>query len=253
MLMTKTELGLAVVLAATLIGPARGVAQTGTTTGQKPPQPTASQPTGSQPTKPGTTPGSTPGSSTGTQTPGTNKPAPSAPSAQTRLLPQTVTPPADYVIGPDDILQVVYWREKDLSAEVVVRPDGKISLPLVNDIQAAGFTPDQLRENVMKAASRYVTDPSVTIAVKQINSRRVFVTGNVNKPGPYPINDSLTVLQMLSMAGGTTEFANEKEILIMRVERGQTQSFKFNYKEVRKGRSLQQNIVLKPGDTIVVP
>ena len=157
------------------------------------------------------------------------------------------------MIGPDDALDVIVWRDKDMSASVQVRPDGKISLPLVNDIQAAGLTPDQLRETIKTAVARFVTDPSVTIVVKQINSRKVFVTGSVNKPGPYPLSDTMTVLQMLALAGGLSEYANGKEILVMRTERGQTQSFKFNYKDVSKGKNLQQNIVLRPGDTIVVP
>lgn len=161
--------------------------------------------------------------------------------------------PADYVIGPDDVLQVVFWREKDLSSDVVVRPDGKISLSLINDVHAAGLTPEQLREEVTKAASRFVTDPSVTIVVKAINSRKVFVTGMVNKPGTYALNDRMTVLQMLAVAGGLSEFAKGEEIVVMRTEQTETKSYKFNYKDVRKGKNLAQNIVLRPGDTIVVP
>jgi polysaccharide export outer membrane protein len=178
--------------------------------------------------------------------PATAKPGPPAPTPG-------IAAPADYVIGPDDALDIVVWRDKDMSASVQVRPDGKISLPLVNDIQAAGLTPDQLRETVKAAVARFVTDPSVTIVVRQINSRKVYVTGSVNKPGPYPLSDTMTVLQMLALAGGLSEYANGKEILVMRTERGQTQSFKFNYKDVSRGKNLQQNIVLKPGDTIVVP
>lgn len=254
-MLMKKELGL-IVLGAALLGPAHGFAQTGTT-GQKPtqqPPPTTSQPP--KPTGTGTTGTGTTGTGTtgGTTTPaGTFKPAAAGVAQPQVRPPQAVTAPADYIIGPDDILTIAYWREKDLSADVVVRPDGKISLPLVNDIQAAGMTPDQLRDAVQKAAGRYVTDPSVTIVVKQINSRKVFVTGNVNKPGPVPMNEAMTVLQVLAMSGGLTEFANEKEILILRTERGQPQTYKFNYKDVRRGKSLQQNIVLKPGDTIVVP
>jgi polysaccharide export outer membrane protein len=164
-----------------------------------------------------------------------------------------VQPPTDYIIGPDDALTIVFWREKDLSGDVVVRPDGKISLPLLNDVQASGLTPDQLREALVQSASRFVTDPSVTIMVKQINSRKVYVTGQVNKPGPFALTDNMTVLQMLALAGGLQEWADADHILVMRTEQGQTKSFKFNYKDVRKGKNLQQNILLKPGDTIVVP
>jgi polysaccharide export outer membrane protein len=164
-----------------------------------------------------------------------------------------ITPPADYVIGADDQLKIVFWRDDSLSGEVVVRPDGKISLTLLNDVQAAGLTPNQLRESLIQAAAKYVTDPSVTVIVKAINSRRVYVTGQVNKPGPYLLNDNMTILQMLAVAGGLQEWADADHILVMRTEAGQTKSYKFNYKDVRKGKSLQQNILLKPGDTIVVP
>jgi polysaccharide export outer membrane protein len=218
--------------------PALGAAQSNATRQPQPPPTTA---------KPATPPATTP----------TTKPVPAPATAASKPAAPAPTPgiatPADYVIGPDDALDVVVWRDKDMSASVVVRPDGKISLPLVNDIQAAGLTPDQLREAVKAGVARFVTDPSVTIVVRQINSRKVFVTGSVNKPGPYPLSDTMTVLQMLALAGGLGEYANGKEILVMRTERGQTQSFKFNYKDVSKGKNLQQNIVLRPGDTIVVP
>jgi polysaccharide biosynthesis/export protein len=174
--------------------------------------------------------------------------------AQPEVAPvQGTALPADYLIGPDDVLQVVFWQEKDLSAEVVVRPDGKISLPLINEVQASGTTPAQLRTAIMQAAARFVTDPSLTIFVKTINSRKVFVMGQVNKPGPFPLNDSMTVLQMLATAGGLMEYAKGNKITVMRTEQGQTKSFKFNYNDVRDGKNLQQNIVLRPGDTIVVP
>jgi polysaccharide export outer membrane protein len=205
--------------------PASKPAQTKPTT---PTQPTRQQP----PTQPPASPGSTPGK------PGTDG---------------GITPPADYVIGADDQLRIVFWRDDSLSGDVVVRPDGKISLTLLNDIQAAGLTPNQLRESLISAAARYVTDPSVTVIVKSINSRKVYVTGQVNKPGPYLLNDNMTILQMLAVAGGLQEWADADHILVMRTEGGQTKSYKFNYKDVRKGKALQQNIMLKPGDTIVVP
>ncbi len=190
-----------------------------------------------------------------------SKPAPSTgttstPPARPGTSPATdsgITPPADYVIGADDQLKIVFWRDESLSGDVVVRPDGKISLTLLNDIQAAGLTPNQLRESLTQAAARYVTDPSVTVIVKSINSRKVYVTGQVNKPGPYLLNDNMTVLQMLAVAGGLQEWADADHILVMRTEKGQTKSYKFNYKDVRKGKGLDQNILLKPGDTIVVP
>ena len=168
-------------------------------------------------------------------------------------VPAGVTPPPDYVIGPDDVLTVVFWREKELSSEVAVRPDGKITLPLMNDVQAAGLTPEQLRDELTKAAEKYVEGPTVTVVVKAINSRKVFVTGQVGKPGPYPLTGPTTILQLISMAGGLLEYADSKNILILRIENGKPVSYKFNYKDVSKGKNLKQNIELKPGDTIIVP
>jgi polysaccharide export outer membrane protein len=194
------------------------------------------------------------GKTTKPATPPTGQPAPGTAGRPTPPAAENgVATPADYVIGADDALKIVFWREDALSGDVVVRPDGKISLALLNDVQAAGLTPNQLRESLVQIASRYVTDPSVTVIVKQINSRKVFVTGQVNKPGPFVLNDNMTILQMLALAGGLQEWADADHILIMRTEAGQTKSFKFNYKDVRKGKNLQQNILLKPGDTIVVP
>lgn len=168
--------------------------------------------------------------------------------------PAPAPPPPDYVIGPDDVLQVLFWRERDHSAEVVVRPDGMISLPLLNDVQAAGLTPDQLRAKVTADARKYFQeDPSVTVIVKQINSRKVFITGQVNKPGPYPLGGPTTVLQLIAMAGGLGDFADQKNIAVMRVENGKPVRYPFNYKDVIKGKNLKQNILLKPGDTVIVP
>jgi polysaccharide export outer membrane protein len=164
-----------------------------------------------------------------------------------------VTPPAGYVIGPQDVLAVVFWREKDLSAEVVVRPDGRITLPLLNDVQAAGLTPDELRERVQQAASRFVETPNATVVVKEIHSRKVFVTGKVARAGTYPLMGPTTILQMLATAGGLMDFAKSDRIVVMRTEQGKTQTFKFNYKDVMKSKNLEQNIELKPGDTILVP
>ncbi len=161
---------------------------------------------------------------------------------------------ANYVIGPDDVLSLLFWRDKDMTADVVVRPDGKISLPLINDIQAGGLTPSELREVVNTVARRYVDDPSVTVVVKQINSRKLFITGQVEKPGPYPMNGRMTVLQLIATAGGLKEFTDGKRILIMRAdEAGKQTSYLFNYRQVTEGKNLAQNIELQPGDTVVVP
>jgi len=168
-------------------------------------------------------------------------------------IPAGIVPPADYVIGPDDVLTVVFWREKDLSADVTVRPDGKITLPLVNDIQASGLTPDQLRDDLSKAAAKYIEVPSVTVVVKAINSRKVFVTGQIGKQGAYPLLGPTTVMQLIATAGGVHEFADTKNITILRTENGRQIVLQFNYNDVRKGKNLKQNIELKPGDTIIVP
>ena len=182
------------------------------------------------------------------------KPAAPAPApAGAPKLPEGVTPSEDYIIGPEDVLVVVFWRDKDMTTEAVVRPDGKITLPLVNDIQAAGLAPEELRVKIQAAAARYIEDPSASVVVKQINSRRVFITGQVLKPGPYNLTGPMTVLQLIAMAGGLTEFAEKKQIAIVRTENGKPASLLFDYEAVAKRTKLQQNIPLKPGDTVVVP
>ena len=176
---------------------------------------------------------------------------PAAPAAA--VAPTGVTPPEDYIIGADDQLTIMFWREKDMSADVVVRPDGKITLPLLNEIQASGLTPEQLRLKVTDEAKRYVEEPNATVVVRQINSRKVFITGQVAKPGPYPLSSKTTVLQLISMAGGLNEYAKAGKIAIMRSDNGKQSRFAFNYKDVIEGKNLKQNIELKPGDTVIVP
>jgi polysaccharide export outer membrane protein len=162
--------------------------------------------------------------------------------------------PAGYVIGPEDVLNVVFWRNQEMSGDFVVRPDGQISMPLLNDITAAGLTPEQLRDVVSKAATKYLEgDPAVTVVVKAINSRKVHITGQVQKPGAYPLIAPMTVLQLISVAGGLHEFADSKKILIVRTEKGKQVSYKFNYKDVSQGKNLNQNIELRPGDSVIVP
>jgi polysaccharide export outer membrane protein len=195
------------------------------------------------------------GTSAAAQSRGAAPQAPVAanPPASASTNTASVAPPPDYVIGPDDVLSVVFWREKDLTTDVVVRPDGRISIPLLNDITVTGLTPEQVREKLTVEAARFVQDPNVTIIVKQINSRHVFITGEVAKPGPYPLNGPTTVLQLISIAGGFLEYADSKNVLIMRNEGGRPTSHRFNYKEVIERRNLTQNIELKPGDTVIVP
>jgi polysaccharide biosynthesis/export protein len=163
-----------------------------------------------------------------------------------------VTAP-DYVIGAFDHLSIVFWGENELSANAIVRPDGKISLPLLNDVQASGLTPDQLRQRVIEEAKRYVTDPNATIVVTAINSRKVFITGEVEKPGEFPLTGPMTVLQLIATAGGVKEYADKEKIVILRTENGKERGLRFNYKDVIAQRNMQQNVLLKPGDTVVVP
>ena len=178
----------------------------------------------------------------------------SAPAAASTVAANVVQPPPGYVIGSEDVLNVVFWREKDLSTEVTVRPDGKISLPLINDIDTAGLTPEQLRVRITELAGKFVQDPTVSIVVKAINSRRVFIVGQVPKPGPYPLILPTTVMQLISMAGGLHEFADREKIVILRQgEDGKQTAIDFNYKEVLNRKRLNQNIELKAGDTVVVP
>lgn len=160
---------------------------------------------------------------------------------------------ADYVIGPTDVLSIVFWGERDLTTDVTVRPDGKISLPLLNDVVAGGFTPEQLRQRLTTSAKRFIEAPVVTVVVRQVNNNRVFITGQVLRSGPYVLSGPTTVLQLLSLAGGFTEFADRKHILITRIENGVQSALTFNYDDVIKRQDLRQNVILKVGDTVVVP
>ena len=175
-------------------------------------------------------------------------------STAASTLEKSSSAPAGYVIGVDDVLSILFWRDKDLSApEITVRPDGKVTLPLLNDIQAAGLSPQQLRDAVLEAARKYVEDPNPTVIVKEIKSRKVFITGQVEKPGPYPLNGPTTILQLIATAGGLREFADGKNISVMRTQDGRQLVFAFSYQDLLKKKNLSQNIVLEPGDTVVVP
>ena len=178
-------------------------------------------------------------------------PAAAAPTAVPALS-STPVPP-DFLIGPNDVLAIVYWRDKDMSGDVSVRPDGKITLPLLNEVQAAGLTPAQLRDRLVEESKKFIEDPNVTVVVRQINSRTVFITGEVAKPGPYQLGGPTTVLQLIALAGGLRDYADGKKIVIVRTNNGRAITLPFNYKDVTSRKSLRQNIELKPGDTVVVP
>jgi polysaccharide export outer membrane protein len=160
---------------------------------------------------------------------------------------------ADYRIGPQDVLRIDVWKEPDISRIVPVRPDGRISLPLLNDVQAAGQTPAQLTAVIADGLKKFITNPQVTVSVSEINSRRVYVTGEVTKPGAFPLLPNMTVLQALSSSGGFSQFAKIKGIYVLRVEDGKQVKHPFNYKDVVSGKKPELNILLQPGDVIVVP
>src|SRR6266436_2729332 len=160
---------------------------------------------------------------------------------------------AEFKIGPQDVLRIDVWKEPDISRAVPVRPDGKISLPLLNDVQAAGLTAMQLAGSLRESLSKYLTSPQVTVTVTEINSRRVYITGEVTHPGALPLLPNMTILQAPSSAGGFTQFAKVKNIYVLRTENGKQVKYPFNYKEVVKGNLAEQNILLQPGDVIVVP
>lgn len=159
----------------------------------------------------------------------------------------------DYKIGPQDVLTINVWKEPDVSREVPVRPDGKISLPLLNDVEAAGLTPMQLANSLTDSLKKFISSPQVTVIVKEINSRRVYVIGEVVRAGTFPLLPKMTVLQIVSSCGGFTQFANPKKIYVLRTKDSKQTKIPFNYKEVVSGKNPEQNIELQPGDTIVVP
>ena len=192
-------------------------------------------------------------------TPPSQAPVPAPVPVAAPVRPQAQAPaPAveagmDYVIGATDVLTIVIWDEKETTSDVTVRPDGKITLPLINDFVAAGLTPTQLRLRITDLEKRFIRMPVVTVIVKQINNNRAFITGQVRTPGPYVLSGPTTVLQLLALAGGFAEFADREHILITRIEQGVQKSFTFNYDRAIKRQDLSQNIILKAGDTVVVP
>lgn len=172
-------------------------------------------------------------------------------SVSQRQVPATQDP--NYMIGAQDLLDISVWKEPEISRAVQVRPDGKISLPLLNDVQASGLTPMQLASVIATGLRKYMTDPQVTVIVTSINSQRVYILGEVGRAGAYPLLPNMTLLQALSSAGGFTQFANSKKIYVLRDVAGRQIKIPFNYKEVVNGHRPEQNIELKPGDTIIVP
>jgi polysaccharide biosynthesis/export protein len=172
--------------------------------------------------------------------------------ATTQAVPSATEDPA-YRIGPQDVLKIDVWKEEQLTRTVPVRPDGKITLPLLNDVQAVGLTPMELANLISDQLKKYINNPQVTVSVTEINSRRVYVTGEVTKAGAFALLPHMTVLQALSSSGGFTQFAKVKNIYVLRSEHGKQVKMPFNYKEAVNGKNQEQNIELQPGDVIVVP
>ena len=157
-----------------------------------------------------------------------------------------------YVIGASDVLTITVWKEPTLSGTILVRPDGMISLALIGDVQAAGITPVQLANQISTKLKKYIQEPNVSVVITQIHSKVVYLLGEVVKRGPVEMTHGMTLLEAISSAGGLTDFANSKKIYILRNEPGSQQRIPVHYKEALKGDRLL-NLVLKPGDTIVVP
>jgi polysaccharide export outer membrane protein len=167
----------------------------------------------------------------------------------------TVAPPSQtkYLLGPEDVLEVSVWKEPDLTKQLTVRPDGKITYPLIGEVQAAGLTVKQLQEQILKRLEKYVTDAHVTVILLKAQNYKVYVTGKVNKPGEFVIGKPVNVMQAISMAGGLTPFASPGSIIVLRTAGSKEEVFPFNYKEVARGQFLEQNQTLLPGDVVVVP
>jgi polysaccharide biosynthesis/export protein len=162
--------------------------------------------------------------------------------------------PDEFIIGPQDVLSINVWKEPDLSVrEIIVRPDGRVSLPLIDEIQANGMTAKQLQDKIAEKLKEFISSPSVTVTINRISSQSVSIIGEVRTPGIYILGAPMTVLELLARAGGFTELAKIKSIKIIRKENGQMRQLNFNYNKIKNGEDLQQNILLKSGDSVIVP
>jgi len=159
----------------------------------------------------------------------------------------------EYLLGPEDAIEVSVWKEPDLTKQLVVRPDGKITYPLIGEVQAAGRTVNQLQAEILKRLEKYVTDAHVTVILLKAQNYKIYVTGKVNKPSDFTIGKPVNVMQAIAMAGGLTPFASPGSITIIRTINGKEEVFPFDYKEVARGEFLEQNRTLLPGDVVVVP
>jgi len=178
-------------------------------------------------------------------------PAPTVSKHPNQILPLDVS--EGYIIGQGDVLEVFVWRNEQLSRQVTVRPDGKISLPLIQDLQVEGLTAIQLKDQITRKLKQYVQNPTVAVIVSQINSYKISILGKVAQPGVYPITTKTTILEAISIAGGFGEWANQKKITVIRVSGGQKKKIRVNYKKIVSGQDPSQNIILNRGDTVIVP
>lgn len=174
-------------------------------------------------------------------------------SSRTDAIESKSFPEEAYLLGPEDIVLVSVWKDEQLTREVVVRPDGMISFPLVGDVPAAGRTVEDVRLDLVKRLGKFMPNPHVSVLATKLHSYKVYVTGRVNKPGEFLVGHYTDVLQALSLAGGLTPYAAENDIKIMRREKGEQHVFRFRYGDVRNGKGLEQNILLQRGDVVVVP
>jgi polysaccharide export outer membrane protein len=158
-----------------------------------------------------------------------------------------------YRLGPEDVLQISVWKDDSLTREVLVRPDGMISFPLIGEVQAEGRTAEELRKDIRQRLSPFIPEPTVSVAVTKVNSYKIYVIGKVNRPGEYLVGHYSNVMQALSLAGGMTPYASENGIKVLRWEQGNQRTYPFRYGDVKKGNHLEQNILLQRGDVIVVP
>lgn len=175
-------------------------------------------------------------------------------SCGTKTIEQTILPPStEFVIGPEDVLKINVWEEKNLSLSVPVRVDGKISLPLIHDVYVVGLTPTELKKDLTERLSKYIENPTVSVIVEEINSLKFFIVGNVRRSGVYELDREINVLQAISMAGGFTEWAKKNKLKIFREHKGVEEIIEINYNKITSGKHPELNIPLQPGDTIVVP
>jgi len=173
--------------------------------------------------------------------------------AEEKAVTQSQSDSSHYLIGANDLLNIFVWKETDLTQDLTVMSDGRITFPMIGEIMAKDLTVTELKEIIKEKLKNYISNPEVTVAVKESRSRMIYTIGTVNNPGPYQLQPDMTALQALSTAGGFTEWADKKNIIIVRREKGKEKIYHFNYQEFISGKALDQNIILEPNDTIVVP